>query len=477
MSTAGPPPGVSDTMTTLVTGVDSSTQSCKVLTVDAETGRIAHQGHAPHPEGTAVDPEHWWKALESAAGPDLMRTQALAVAAQQHGMVALDADNRPVHDALLWNDTRSAPQADRLRARFGPEHWARGMGVVPVASFTVTKLAWLAENHPELAARVERVILPHDWLSWKLRGMLGDPVTDRSDASGTGYFSVPENRYRTAELAHAFGRVPELPRVLGPAEAAGTTAWGTLMAPGCGDNAGAALGLGLRPGEVVVSIGTSCTVFTSAPRPVIDPTGAIAGFADAQGASLPLLATLNGARVMSTTADLLGVDLARLDHLASSAARDADGLIFVPYLDGERTPNLPFASGSLAGVTRRSLTPENLARAAVLGVLNGLAEALNAFRGQGIPVHRVLLIGGGARSESLRRAAPDMLDAEVVVPAPREYVALGAARQAAWTLAGTQEPPQWEREMDAVYRQTDAPAWAGTVHEQFLELRNHHYGL
>ena len=297
-------------------------------------------------------------------------------------MVALGDDGEPVFDALLWNDVRSADQARRLRAHWGPEVWAREVGVVPVASFTVTKLAWLAEQRPDIAERVDRVMLPHDWLTWRLTGRPEEAVTDRSDASGTGYYSVPEDRYREDILTEAFGRVPRLPRVLGPTEVAGETASGAVVAAGCGDNAGAALGLDLRPGDVAVSIGTSGTVFASSAQPVHDPSGTVAGFADATGRHLPLAATINAARVLSTTAGLLGVDLDELDRLAQSGPPDGGGLTFVPYLEGERTPDLPDASGSLVGLTRANLTPENLARAAVLGML------LHAGRRTG-PVHRV----------------------------------------------------------------------------------------
>ncbi|NKX51988.1 xylulose kinase, partial [Arthrobacter deserti] len=204
--------------------------------------------------------------------------------------------------ALLWNDVRSAPQAERLREELGAQVWADEIGIVPVPSFTITKLAWLAENHPDLADRVRKVMLPHDWLAWRILDRAGQPTTDRSDASGTGYYSVRDNAYRHDLLAWAFGRSPELPTVIGPAEASGTTAAGALVGAGGGDNAGAALGLSPRPGEVAVSIGTSGTVFTSTERTISDPSGAIAGFADATGQQLPLLATINGARVLTSTA-------------------------------------------------------------------------------------------------------------------------------------------------------------------------------
>lgn len=461
----------------IVVGIDSSTQSCKVVRVDAETGEILDKQSAPHPDGTSIDPQHWWDALKAAGGNQLNGVQAVSVSAQQHGMVALDAEDNPVYDALLWNDVRSAPQAESLREHFGVDFWANEIGVVPVSSFTITKLAWLAQNHPDLAARVRKVMLPHDWLSWKLGEKAHAPVTDRSDASGTGYYSVQENRYRTDLLQHAFGRVPDLPKVIDPAGVAGRTSSGTLIAAGCGDNAGAALGLGLAPGEVVVSVGTSGTVFASTDQSITDPSGAIAGFADATGRNLPLLATINGARILASTADLLNVDLQEFDRLAGIGPEDAGGLTMVPYFDGERTPNLPQATGSLVGMTRADLSRENLARSAVLGLLCVLADALDSLRATGVAVERVLLIGGGSMSRSLRAAAADIFQAEVVIPEANEYVALGAARQAAWALSGESAPPVWERRLERTYQPTASAQWARTVRRRFTEARTNIYGM
>lgn len=459
---------------TVVAGIDSSTQSTKVLKVDAETGQILSMTSAPHPDGTSVDPECWWQALTSQGQLD--DVAALSVSAQQHGMVALDESGAPVHDALLWNDTRSAPQAKSLREALGNETWARDIGIVPVPSFTITKLAWLAQNHPELAARVHQVMLPHDWLTWRLAGQPTQSTTDRSDASGTGYYSVPEGRYREDIFELAFGRVPQLPRVLGPTEAAGFTKSGAMIAAGCGDNAGAALGLGLVPGEVVVSIGTSGTVFAPSSARIQDPSGAVAGFADATGNNLPLLATINAARTLAASANLLNVSLTEFDALASSGPLDAGGLTLIPYLDGERTPDLPHATGTMTGLTRSNLTAENMARASVLGLLCTLADALDRLRSQGVSAQRIVLIGGGSKSRSVRKAAAEIFNAEVLVPASAEYVALGAARQAAWALSGTAEPPTWSRTTEEIHLPSGA-AWAATVRARFAEARMANYGV
>ena len=431
----------------LVMGVDSSTQSCKVVIVDTATGEVVRQARAPHPDGTSVDPEAWWRALQSAVADagGLGDVEAWAIGGQQHGMVALDAEGRVIRDALLWNDTRSADAAADLVREFGADELARRTGLVPVASFTLTKLRWLRDHEAGNAARVAAVALPHDWLTWRLRGfgptgasprgpVLDELVTDRSDASGTGYWNPATGDYDRELLIAALGHDAVLPRVLRPDEWV-TDAESRRVGAGAGDNAGAALGLGAGPGDVVVSIGTSGTVFAVSEERTIDPSGTVAGFADCTGRFLPLVATLNAARVLDAIARLLAVDHTELSRLALAAAPGAGGLTLVPYFEGERTPNLPDATASLTGMTLASATRENLARAAVEGMLSGLAAGLEALRGLGVPLERALLIGGGAQSEAVRRIAPQVLGLPVAVPEPGEYVALGAARQAATVLS------------------------------------------
>jgi xylulokinase len=359
-------------------------------------------------------------------------------------MVTLDEAGESVRPALLWNDTRSAGAATELIEKLGgAQAWAEATGSVPVASMTVTKLAWLAAHEPANADRVASVLLPHDYLTWQLCGRPAGAATDRGDASGTLYWSPATGDYRTDLLGMAFGRTPKLPKVLGPSEQAGETASGAVVSAGTGDNMGAALGLGIEPGDVVVSLGTSGTVFAVHDKPTADPSGIVAGFADATGRFLPLVCTLNAARVLTSTAAMLGVDVQRFDQLALAAEPGAGGLVLLPYLDGERTPNLPGAAGSLHNLRRGAMTPENLARAAVEGMLCGLADGLDAVRAHGVVVRRVLLIGGAARSPAVQAAAPTVFGVPVTVPPPAQYVALGAARQATWALTGSVEPPAW----------------------------------
>ena len=434
----------------LVAGVDSSTQSTKVLLCRAEDGTVVGQSSAPHPDGTECDPELWWQALGEAGRGLLDRADAIGVAAQQHGMVVLDEGGQVIRPALLWNDMRSAPQAAALIAELGgPAEWARRTGSVPTASFTVTKLRWLAEHEPAAAERTAHVLLPHDWLTWRLgggassRGGVVEAATDRGDASGTGYFSPALSKWLPEISEAALGHAVGLPRLAAPAEIVGRTPGGAALSAGTGDNMGAALGLGVDLGEVVVSIGTSGTAYAVAAEPAADESGLVAGFADATGRFLPLVATVNAARILTVTARLLGTDPAGLSRLALAAPAGAGGLTLLPYLDGERSPNRPDASGVLRGLTSTNTTPENLARAAVEALLCSLADAIGNLADCGIIAQRVILIGGAARSEAVRRIAPAIFGVPVTVPPPAEYVALGAARQAAWALSGAESPPQW----------------------------------
>jgi len=498
----------------LVAGVDCSTQSTKVLLCDAADGTVVGRGSAPHPGGTECDPAAWWEALLQAGAGLLDRAAAIGVAGQQHGMIVLDDAGQVIRPALLWNDLRSAQAAAELVSELGGRSWwAENTGSVPMASFTVTKLRWLAEHEPANAERVASVLLPHDWLTWRLCGgpaagggsvagrssYGGGLVTDRGDASGTGYFSPATGEWLPDIATTALGHPVRLPRVASPGEAVGTVAAsappaarpagpvapttvpappvspatpalseGTVISAGTGDNMGAALGLGLEPGDVVVSIGTSGTAFAVSQVPAADPSGAVAGFADATGRFLPLVCTVNAAVVLSATATMLGTDNAGLSGLALAAAPGAGGLTLLPYLDGERTPDRPGATGVLRGLTTRNATRENLARAAVEAVLASLADAAGLLGAQGIEHRRVLLIGGGARSEAVCRLAPGIFEVPVLVPEPEEYVALGAARQAAWALAGSAAPPSWPRRRAAEYSGPAAPQ----VRERHAALRD-----
>jgi xylulokinase len=435
----------------LVLGIDSSTQSTKVELRDADDGRLVGSGRAPHPSTTPPrseqDPARWWAALgEAAASLPRVEIAAVSVAAQQMGLVALDAALRPVRPAKLWNDTESAPQADRLVAQLGADAWARACGSVPVASFTITKLAWLRERDPESYARLARACVPHDWLTLRLTGRL---VTDRGDASGTGWWSPGDGAYRADLLALVDPSrewIAALPEVLGPTEVAGaplasaarelglTFAGGALVAAGTGDNMAAALGVGLEPGDVVLSLGTSGTVFARSDRPTADATGAVGGYADATGHFLPLACTLNATKVTDTFARLLSMERDAFEAAALSEPAGSGGVVVVPYLDGERTPNRPTATGALSGL-RSDARPAQVARAAYEGVVCGLLEALDALATAGVDTTgRLCLVGGGARSAAYRRIVADLAARPVHVPHDGELVARGACMQAAAVL-------------------------------------------
>lgn len=436
----------------VVLGIDSSTQSTKVEARDLESGEVVATGKAAHPPTSPPvseqDPEAWWQALVEACGqlgPVAAEVVAVAVGAQQHGLVVLGADDRPLRPAKLWNDTTSAANADALVAALGADRWADGCGSLPVAAFTVAKLAWVAEHEPAVAAAIAKVMLPHDYLTWRL---CGEHVTDRGDASGTGWFDPATGGY-DADLLAAAGAdldpATALPRVLGPTEAAGTLTAeaadalglpaGAVVGPGTGDNMAAALGLGLRAGDVALSLGTSGTVYANSSTPTADTSGHVAGFAGADGGFLPLVCTLNATKVTDTVAAWLGTDAPGLAELALAAAPGPDGgmapPILVPYFDGERTPNLPGASGLFDGL-RTTTTREELARAAHDGVLCGLLDGVDALGRAGVTTDgRLVLIGGGARSAAYRQRAADLRAGPVLVPDSDETVATGAAVQAA----------------------------------------------
>ena len=436
----------------LVAGVDSSTQSTKVELRECDSGRLVDRASAPHghtrwePPVSEQDPQTWWDALVDCFSQfteaDRADVAAVGVAGQQHGLVLVGADGSVLRPAKLWNDTTSAPQAGELVAQLSLEGWAQRCGSVPLASFTIAKLAWVLEHEPELADRITRIMLPHDWLTWRLSGA---HVTDRGDASGTGWFDPARNEL-AADLLALAGVDPgewlfKLPRVLGPDEAAGSItgeaadALGlsgeVLVGPGTGDNMGAALGLGLQPGDTVISLGTSGTAYSVSRTPTSDPTKAVAGFADATGNYLPLVCTLNATRVTDAMARWLGVDPAGLAQLALAAPDSPDTPVLVPYFDGERTPDLPDATGTIAGL-RADTSREQLALAAHDGVLCGLFDGLDALRTAGVDTNgRLHLIGGGARSPAYQTRAAALHGAPIVVPHDDETVALGAAVQAA----------------------------------------------
>ena len=457
----------------LIAGVDSSTQSVKVVIRDAQTGELVRQGRAPHPDGTEVNPQHWLQGLHLAINEagGVADVSAISIAGQQHGMVALDSDGEVIRDALLWNDMRSAQEADDLNHEVGGDaEMARKVGSKLVASFTASKLRWMADHEPENALKVASVALPHDWLSWQLQGgkNLNTLFTDRSDASGTGYFDPSTSHYREDIIRLALRHDQELtlPQIIAPSAFGGVTETGIPIAAGAGDNAGAALGLQAQPGDVIVSLGTSGTAFAVSETPTHDASGAVAGFADATGRYLPLVCTLNAARILDAACRILGKTHEEVGQLALAAKPGAHGLTLLPYFEGERTPNRPTATGVFAGMNLNNSNPNDIARAMVEGMLAGLADAVDSLTALGVGVHRILLIGGAAKNPAIPAIASALFGREVLVPPVGEYVADGAAKQAAWALLGNM--PTWNLGEVSHHSSASTP----DVMAKYKELKN-----
>lgn len=455
-----------------VAGVDSSTQSVKIVVRDAATGELISSASRPHPDGTEVDPAHWWQALQEliAEVGGLESLDAIGIAGQQHGMVVLDKNGEVIRPALLWNDTRSSNSAYSLNNEFSDIHTRTGSKLV--ASFTATKLRWLKDNEPENAKKVAAVALPHDWLSWKLTGSkeINDLFTDRSDASGTGYFNPANNKYDLEILEKALGHANiVLPKVLEPNQF-GFDNGKLRISAGAGDNASGAIGVGATVGDLIISLGTSGTAFAVSATPTQDNSGEIAGFADASGNFLPLACTLNAAKVFNATAELLGLTFEKYSELALQAEPGAGGLLFMPHFDGERTPDRPDAKGSIQGITHSNFTTSNIARASIEGVIAGIAYAGFGLEKLGVARKRILLIGGAAKNPAVRKIATEIFGQDIFVPPAGEYVADGAARQAAWALSGEKDLPNWSNgDFEKILMDTSKSAAAEQVRKRYFE--------
>lgn len=434
-------------MKEVVLGIDSSTQSTKAVAVDLETGQIVAGGRASHSGSNTQWPGDWWEALRAAVLPianadfDIV---GLSVAGQQHGLVTTDAGGEPLRPAPLWNNTGAAEDAERLNqlADFASE-----VGTRLVASITIAKVAHLAREHSEALDSIDAICLPHDWLTWKLTGNL---VSDRGEASGSGWWSpITESpRRQLLELAAGVGFASRvrIPEVLGPNERAGVLTRdaarflsltpGIPVAAGTGDNMGAALGIGAAPGHYVVSLGTSGTAYAVSDEPTADPTGEICGFADATGRYLPLACMLNCTRVVDDVARLTEMSLVEALDRAAELEPGAGGLLLLPYFAGERTPNLPFATGSLFGMSAANLSAGQLIRAAVDGVAAGLAYCRTALQRLTIEAPEIVLVGGGSAHPAWQQAIADATQLPVSVLGGKEHVAPGAAVQAASVATG-----------------------------------------
>ncbi|MFJ5550500.1 FGGY family carbohydrate kinase [Streptomyces sp. NPDC093225] len=468
----------------IVAGLDSSSAFTRIVVCDTDTGAVLRQGYAAHPQPageakpTETDPQSWLLSLGEAAGGGLLEgVQAIGVSAQQHGLLPLDAQGALVRPALLGSKRAQVAAAELIDEFGGRQAWAEAVGCVPQSAQPVAKLRWLAKNEPEAARRTAVLMQPHDWLVWQLLGRPARRTTDRGAASGTGYWSAATGSWRPDLVELALGHGAALPEVLGPADAAGTTPEGLLISAGTGETQAAALGLGLGPGDAVVSLGASGSVMAVHHEALSEPNGLITSLADAAGMHLPVVYTSNAVRTLRGTAELLGTDLEGLNDLALKSTPGAHGLVLLPYLEGERTPALPNAAGTLTGLRRDSMKPEHLARAAFEGMLCGLADALDVLRGRGAEIRRIFLLGAAAELPAVQAAAPALFGTQVVVPQPADYAALGAARQAAWAL-GVQQgtlaphtPPAWQGAVAQVFEPGDDLAAGRAVRQQYVATR------
>lgn len=465
---------------TLVAGIDSSTQSCKVTVRDLSTGVQVREGKATHPPDSIVDPQAWWEALLTAVARagDLHDVEAVSVSGQQHTPIFLGSSGEIVCPSPLWNDTGSHPHMADLNAELGREEWIRRTGLPLTLSDTVTKVRWLRDVHPQAAVRTRAVAVVHDWLTWRLKGFgaghgdFDELITDRSEASGTGYWSGDTGEYCFDLFEHAFGGPARLPRVLRPMDTAGVTGRGTPGIPagipigvGSGDNAAAALALGLTEGDTVLSLGTSGVVYSRSRTPVHDFAGYVCSYADATGDHLPLVATLNAARNLDVGAALLGCSHTELSELALQAAPGAGGLTLLPYFEGERTPDLPLARGALLQATLANFTRANFARSVIEGTLASQVVMLDALNACNVSTDRLILIGGAAKSTAIQKVLTQLVEVPVAMPEAEEYVTKGAAMQAICALTGSF--PSWTVTM------TELPASAveSQVRDQHMAAR------
>ncbi|MFR0352448.1 FGGY family carbohydrate kinase [Streptomyces sediminimaris] len=473
----------------IVAGLDSAPDFTRIVVCDSDTGAVLRQGYAPHPvEGDGgggrpadVDPQAWLLSLGEAAGGGLLEgVQAIGVSAQANALVPLDSQGGTVRPAMVGGDKRAqVAAADLIDALGGREAWAQAVGCVPGAAQPVTKLRWLAKSEPDAALRTAMLMQAHDWLVWQLLGRPVRRTTDRGGASGTGYWSAATGAWRPDLVELALGHQVMLPEVIGPAEPAGTTPEGLLISAGTGETMAAAFGLGIGLGDAVVSLGASGSVMAVHPEALYDSTGMITSLADATGMHLPVVTTLNAVRALRGTAELLGLpDLESLSDLALKSTPGSHGLVLLPYLEGERTPNLPHTAGTLAGLRRESMKAEHLARAAFEGMLCGLADALDVLRGRGVEVRRVFLLGAAAELPAVQAVAPMLFGAQVVVVQPADYAAMGAARQAAWALGASQgtldprTPPAWQGAAAQIREPGDELAVGQAVRQQFISVRD-----
>ncbi|MDR9753387.1 xylulokinase [Pseudomonas sp. SZMC_28357] len=441
----------------LFLGIDCGTQGTKAIILDASSGQVLGLGSAPHSMISAAngrreqDPAQWLEAFALAtrrallaANVDGQHILGVGVSGQQHGLVLLDDQGQVLRPAKLWCDTETTPENDTLLKHLGGESGSlERLGVVIAPGYTVSKLLWTKEQHPEVFARIGAILLPHDYLNFWLTGRR---CSEYGDASGTGYFNVrtrqwdlqllcdidPSGRLQAAlpELIDAHEAVgPLLPSI---AEHLGINP-NAIVSSGGGDNMMGAIGTGnIQPGAITMSLGSSGTVYAYDDQPRVSPDASVATFCSSSGGWLPLICTMNLTNATGAIRELLDLDIEQFNALVEQAPIGAEGVCMLPFLNGERVPALPHATGSLHGLTMTNLTRANLCRAVVEGTTFGLRYGLDLLRQNGLQSRSIRLTGGGSKSPVWRQIVADIMNTPVVCTEQSEAAALGAAIQAAW---------------------------------------------
>ena len=449
------------TQQNLYLGIDCGTQGTKAIVLDASSGKVLGLGAAAHTLISGANgrreqhPHEWLDAFTEAthralqqAGVDGQDILGIGVSGQQHGLVLLDEQGQVLRPAKLWCDTETTPENDRLLHHLGGESGSlERLGVVIAPGYTVSKLLWTREQHPDVFARIAHILLPHDYLNHWLTGRA---CAEYGDASGTGYFNVRSRTWDVALLKHIdpSGRLEAaLPLLIEADQAVGIILPAiaerlginpnAVVSSGGGDNMMGAIGTGnIEPGIITMSLGSSGTVYAFDPQPQVSPDAAVASFCSSSGGWLPLICTLNLTNVTGAVRQLFGLELDAFNQLAGQAPIGAEGVSLLPFLNGERVPALPDARGSIQGLTLTNMTRANLCRAAMEGTTFGLRYGLDLLRHNGLQSHTIRLAGGGSKSPLWRQMVADIMDTPVVCTEQSEAAALGAAIQAAWCVAG-----------------------------------------
>ncbi|MCG8604313.1 xylulokinase [bacterium] len=444
-------------------GIDSGTQGSKVVIISQSKRTIVAEGYGSHElvednlGKREQEPSWWLEAISSAIASAFessrlspKEVRAIGVSGQQHGFVPLDSDGDVIRPAKLWCDTATATEASAITERLGGEsEVVELIGNSVAVGFTASKIEWLKKHEPANYERLATILLPHDYINFWLTG---ERKSEFGDASGTAYFDVRQRRWSDEVLTAIDDRGKLracLPEFVRPDEPVGTLRGdiaakfgfekSVLVSSGGGDNMMAAIGTGnVTKGVVTASLGTSGTIYSFADSPVVDPAGELAAFCSSDGHWLPLVCTMNVTVSTELTRDLLGLDVQTLNENVKKTTVGADGLLLLPYFNGERTPALPNARATLFGIGTTNYTQENLCRAAMEGATFGLRYGLDVLKRHGITPTEVRLVGGGSKSPAWRQIVADIFNCRVVCPVSQEAGALGAALQALWCYSTAQ---------------------------------------